>query len=207
MWAASAWGQSFPCGQQTEGDSLLCTDTAPGALEPSASLTNSSLQLYRPGAAVHRCRNEGIKKSAGCPRPQSEQEAKPAHWPRRWLGTTTARSFSSRSPAQGHPAQRTQVCLVSKACGDSQPACCFRGHAFCLWTPRHEPGASSLCTERVHLLSDVHPSGPNAWARLHPALGRTLGNLGWADGKTLPFSVPSAGAKSRMVPLSLTKAG
>lgn len=207
MWAASAWGPSFPCGQQTEGDSLLCTDTAPGTLEPSASLTNSSLQLYRPGAAVHRCRNEGIKKSAGCPRPQSEQEAKPARWPRRWLGTTTARSFSSRSPAQGHPAQRTQVCLVSKACGDSQPACCFRGHAFCLWMPRHEPGASSLCTERVHLLSDVHPSGPNAWARLHPALGRTLGNLGWADGKTLPFSVPSAGAKSRMVPLSLTKAG
>lgn len=60
---------------------------------------------------------------------------------------------------------------------------------------------------RVHLLSDFRPSGLNAWARLHLALNRTLGNLGRADVKTLPLSVPSAGAKSRTAPLSLTKAG
>lgn len=133
--------------RSADGGSLLCTDTAPGALKTSARLTNSSLQLYGPGAAVHRCRNKGIKKSAGCPRPQSEQEAKPARQPWRWLGTTTARSFSPRSPAQGHPTQRTQVCLVSKACRDRWPACYFWGHTFCLWTPRHAPRASLVCTE------------------------------------------------------------
>ena len=121
--------------RSADGGSLLCTDTAPGALKPSARLTDSSLQLYRPGAVVHRCRNKGIKKSAGYPRPQSEQKAKPERQPWRWLRATTARSFSPRPLVQGHPAQRSQVCLVSKACGDRRPACYFRGHAFCLWTP------------------------------------------------------------------------
>ena len=60
---------------------------------------------------------------------------------------------------------------------------------------------------RIHLLSDFCPSGPNAWAHLRLALNRTLGNLGRADVKTLPLSVPSAGAKSRTAPLSLTKVG
>ena len=191
--------------RSADGGSLLCTDTAPGALKTSARLTNSSLQLYGPGAAVHRCRNKGIKKSAGCPRPQSEQEAKPARQPWRWLGTTTARSFSPRSPAQGHPTQRTQVCLVSKACRDRWPACYFWGHTFCLWTPRHAPRAWSAL--RIHLLSDFRPSDPNTWACLWLALNRTLGNLGRADVKTLTLSVPSAGAKSRTAPLSLTKVG
>ena len=60
---------------------------------------------------------------------------------------------------------------------------------------------------RIHLLSDFRPSDPNTWACLRLALNRTLGNLGRADVKTLTLSVPSAGAKSRTAPLSLTKVG
>ena len=53
--------------RSADGGSLLCTDTAPGALKPSARLTDSSLQLYRPGAVVHRCGNKGTETELRAP--------------------------------------------------------------------------------------------------------------------------------------------